>query len=132
MGFHIHLYLSLCFASMKLERYFCDDFFDEFFWRFFWRILGPSDDWSMRQSTQRPSVLYWRLSDFRFILVRFLVFLARTIYTRLCFLHRIDSTRFWERQFSTVSFKSKIIAIEAGNSSTYWLIQSWYLNFVKV
>ena len=27
-------------------------------------ILGPSDAWSMRQSTQQPCVLYWRLSDF--------------------------------------------------------------------
>ena len=30
-------------------------------------ILGPSDAWSMRRTTQRPSVLYWRLSDFRTI-----------------------------------------------------------------
>ena len=27
-------------------------------------ILGPSDTWWMIRSTQRPSVLYWRLSDF--------------------------------------------------------------------
>ena len=27
-------------------------------------ILGPSDAWSIRRSTQQPSVLYWRLSDF--------------------------------------------------------------------
>ena len=27
-------------------------------------ILGPSDAWSMRRLTQRPSVSYWRLSDF--------------------------------------------------------------------
>ena len=26
-------------------------------------ILGPSDDWSMKRLTQRPSVLYWRLLD---------------------------------------------------------------------
>ena len=25
--------------------------------------LGPSEDWSMRRLTQRPSILYWRLSD---------------------------------------------------------------------
>ena len=29
-------------------------------------ILGPSDAWSMRQSTQQHSILYWRLSDFLF------------------------------------------------------------------
>ena len=27
-------------------------------------ILGPSNAWSMRRSTQQPSVLYWKLSDF--------------------------------------------------------------------
>ena len=27
-------------------------------------ILEPSDTWSMRRLTQRPSVLYWRLSNF--------------------------------------------------------------------
>ena len=30
-------------------------------------ILGPSDAWSMRRSTQRPSILYWRLSDFFYL-----------------------------------------------------------------
>ena len=29
-------------------------------------ILGTSDAWSMRQSSHRPSVLYWRLSDVNF------------------------------------------------------------------
>ena len=28
-------------------------------------ILGTSDAWSMSRSSQWPSVLYWRLSDFR-------------------------------------------------------------------
>ena len=28
-------------------------------------ILGPSNTWLMRRSTQWPSVLYWRLLDFR-------------------------------------------------------------------
>ena len=28
-------------------------------------MLGTSDDWSLRQSSHRPSVLYWRLSDYR-------------------------------------------------------------------
>ena len=32
-------------------------------------ILGPSAAWSMRQSTQQPSVLYWRLLDFKWSLM---------------------------------------------------------------
>ena len=31
-------------------------------------ILGPSDAWLMRRSTQQPSVLYWSLLDFRWSL----------------------------------------------------------------
>ena len=30
-------------------------------------ILGPSDTWLMRRSTQQPSIWYWRLSDFYLI-----------------------------------------------------------------
>ena len=30
-------------------------------------ILGPSDAWSMRRTTQQPSISFWRLSNFRTI-----------------------------------------------------------------
>ena len=31
------------------------------------KILGTSDTWLMSRSSQQPSVLYWRLSDFWFV-----------------------------------------------------------------
>ena len=33
----------------------------------FYFPYGPSHAWSMRQSTQQPRVLYWRLSDFKWL-----------------------------------------------------------------
>ena len=49
------------------RKIFCKNPFNLFFYNFtkIKIILEPSDAWSMRWSTQRPSVLYWRLLDFR-------------------------------------------------------------------
>ena len=56
-----NFYFIFCKVIKKIERIFLQRILQEIMKKI---ILGTSDAWLMRRSSQRPSILYWRLSDF--------------------------------------------------------------------